>query len=88
VAALERAGYLERRPDPRDGRASLLRLSEAGAAALATTRTLRSDWAASALAGWDEDDAVRLSRLVERLIDDLEAASRHHGRLATDPIAS
>ncbi|MGY1771402.1 MarR family winged helix-turn-helix transcriptional regulator [Blastococcus sp. SYSU D00813] len=88
VAALQRAGYLERRPDPRDGRASLLRLSDAGAAALATTRALRNDWAATALGGWDEDDAVRLSELVERLLGDLEAAARHPGRPATDRVAS
>jgi DNA-binding MarR family transcriptional regulator len=75
VAALERAGYVERRPDPRDGRASLLRLTEVGAAALATTRALRGTWAASSLADWDEDDAVRLSELVERLLGDLEHAA-------------
>ncbi|MGY1746850.1 MarR family winged helix-turn-helix transcriptional regulator [Blastococcus sp. SYSU D00695] len=88
VAALERAGYVERRPDPRDGRASLLRLTDAGAAALATTRALRNDWAATALSGWDEVDAVRLSELVERLLDDLEAALRDPGRAAPAPVAS
>src|SRR4051795_5982729 len=30
VAALERAGYVERRPDPRDGRASLFRNTPVG----------------------------------------------------------
>ena len=35
LAVLERSGYVERRPDPRDGRASLLRLTPAGAEALA-----------------------------------------------------
>lgn len=83
MAALERVGYVERRPDPGDGRASLLSLTEAGAAALATARGLRNDWAASALSGWSEDDAVRLSELVERLLADLEAAARDSGRLAT-----
>ncbi|RBY82721.1 MarR family winged helix-turn-helix transcriptional regulator [Blastococcus sp. TF02A-26] len=89
VAVLERAGYVERRPDPRDGRASLLRLTDAGTAALATTRALRDDWAASALAGWDEDDAVRLSELVERLLVDLEhATATDAGRLVTSRAAS
>ena len=58
------------------------------AAALATTRALRDDWAASALARWDEDDAVHLSELVERLIDDLEAAVRDPGRPASSRVAS
>jgi DNA-binding MarR family transcriptional regulator len=38
VDAMERDGYLERRPDPNDGRAKLLRLSARGRAALATAR--------------------------------------------------
>jgi DNA-binding MarR family transcriptional regulator len=88
VAALERAGYVERRPDSQDGRASLLRLTDAGAAALATTRALCDDWAASALAGWDEGDAVRLSELVERLLDDLTAVLPPSGRPPAPRVAS
>ena len=45
LAVLERLGYVERRPDPQDGRASLLRLTAAGADALAATRALRAEWA-------------------------------------------
>src|SRR3954449_2314398 len=43
VAVLERSGYVERRPDPVDGRASLLRVTPAGLAALDAARSLRSD---------------------------------------------
>ena len=39
VAVLERSGLITRRPDPQDGRASLLGLSEAGRAVLAHTRS-------------------------------------------------
>jgi DNA-binding MarR family transcriptional regulator len=78
VAALERAGHVQRRPDPHDGRASLIRLSESGAAALTQTRAVRSGWAADALAGWDEDDARRLGDLVERLAADLDRAADPH----------
>jgi DNA-binding MarR family transcriptional regulator len=74
LAVLERAGYVERRPDPLDGRASLLRLTPAGAAALEDARTLRSDWALTALSDWDEDDARRLTALLDRLVTDLEAS--------------
>jgi DNA-binding MarR family transcriptional regulator len=38
VDDMERRGYLERRPDPTDGRARLLHLSEHGRAALAAAR--------------------------------------------------
>ena len=61
LAVLERLGYVERRPDPRDGRASLLRLTAAGADALAGARALRADWALSALADWDESRRPRSS---------------------------
>jgi DNA-binding MarR family transcriptional regulator len=74
VAALERAGYVARRPDPRDGRASLFSLTPAGSAALAATRVERAHWAAAALSGWDEQEAERLGELLDRLLADLEAA--------------
>ena len=74
LAALERSGYVFRRADPHDGRASLLSLTEAGAGALAAARSLRADWALGALAGWDEPDARLLSDLLDRLVVDLETA--------------
>ena len=74
LAVLERLGYVERRPDPQDGRASLLRLTADGAEALAAARALRSDWALTALAGWDEAEARQLSGLLERLVADLATA--------------
>ncbi|MGY1622531.1 MarR family winged helix-turn-helix transcriptional regulator [Geodermatophilus sp. SYSU D00965] len=83
LAALERSGYVERRPDPDDGRASLLHLTEAGAAALAGTRAARSEWATTALAAWDEDDAQQLSAFLERLAADLERSSASPGRVAS-----
>ena len=75
VSALERARYVDRRPDPLDGRASLISLSGAGAAALARTRVVRSEWATAALADWDEDDARLLGDLLERLVADLDRAA-------------
>jgi len=72
LAALERSGHVVRRPDPQDGRASLLSLTQTGADALAAARALRSDWALGALAGWDETDARLLSDLLDRLVTDLD----------------
>lgn len=74
LAALERSGYVERHPDPRDGRASLLRLTAQGSSALAATRAVRADWALTALSGWDEEDARRLTDLLDRLRADIETA--------------
>jgi DNA-binding MarR family transcriptional regulator len=74
IGVLERNGYVERRPDPQDGRASLFRLTEAGVEALAGARTLRNEWSLTALAGWAESDARMLSDLLDRLVVDLETA--------------
>ncbi len=78
IAALERAGHVERHPDPVDGRAIMLTLTPAGADALAATRALRADWALGALSGWDEQDACTLSDLLDRLVSDLETAGVPH----------
>jgi DNA-binding MarR family transcriptional regulator len=78
LAVLERLGYVERRPDPQDGRASLLRLTDVGAEALAAARALRAEWALTALSGWDESDARLLSDLLDRLVTDLEMAGAVH----------
>ena len=74
LAVLERLGYVERRPDPQDGRASLLSLTSEGARALDAARELRAEWSLTALAGWDESDARALSDLLDRLVADLATA--------------
>jgi DNA-binding MarR family transcriptional regulator len=76
VSALEHAGYVQRRPDPVDGRASLISLSDAGAAALAHTRDVRSQWATEALSDWTEDEARQFTALLEKLADGLDRAGR------------
>jgi DNA-binding MarR family transcriptional regulator len=79
LAALERSGLVERRPDPLDGRASLLHLTPEGVHALAASRALRADWALSALATWDEAEARTLGSLLDRLVADLETAGPARG---------
>lgn len=74
LAVLERSGYVERHPDPHDGRAALLRLTAQGAEALTATRAMRADWALGALSGWSEHDARRLTDLLDRLRADIEVA--------------
>src|SRR5215218_6218530 len=78
LAVLERQGHVERRPDPQDGRASLLRLTPQGASALAAARALRAEWSLAALSGWDESDARLLSELLDRLVADLQTAGAPH----------
>jgi DNA-binding MarR family transcriptional regulator len=85
IAVLERAGHVQRQPDPVDGRASLLSLTAAGVDAIAATRALRQEWAHTALASWDEDDARTLSDLLDRLVADLETAGTPRGAAARVP---
>jgi DNA-binding MarR family transcriptional regulator len=65
VDQLERAGYVERTPDPRDGRARLVRVAERGAAAVRASMPVIADiearWAAHL-------GAVRTAQLRETLI--------------------
>lgn len=71
VAMLCAAGLVSRRPDPEDGRASLLELTESGRACL---EQHRAQWArrfTTALAHWDDDDATQLLTLLRRLSADV-----------------
>jgi len=84
VAALEHAGYVDRQPDPVDGRASLISLSPGGVAALARTRDVRSQWTLAALDDWTEEEARRLSDQLAKLADGLDRAARRRPARSAD----
>ena len=73
LEALEKRGYVERIPDPNDGRAKLVRLTQAGVEAeQAATRIIgeiEAEWA-RLLGG---RDAEQLRSLLQRLLDALRA---------------
>ncbi|GAA3696392.1 MarR family transcriptional regulator [Gordonia hankookensis] len=56
VAALEEQGFVERTPDPDDGRARLLNPTPAGVELIANARTERARVLAAALDRLDDDD--------------------------------
>lgn len=66
VAMLEKHGFIARRPDPDDGRASLLQLTATGAAALADGRQARASVIKSMFADWDDEQLAHLVSLVRR----------------------
>jgi DNA-binding MarR family transcriptional regulator len=66
VQALEHGGFVERRPDPTDRRASLLDLSDQGREVLTETRARRREWLRAALGDWDEHDHEEFGRLLEK----------------------
>jgi DNA-binding MarR family transcriptional regulator len=71
VNEMERLGYVERRPDPADGRAKLVCMTERGARAQRAggqiVREIEADW--SALLGEEEFETLRA--LLQRLHDAL-----------------
>jgi DNA-binding MarR family transcriptional regulator len=76
VRDLERAGLIERSDDPDDQRASRLRLSAQGEAALNRVRAARQVAMRNLLVGWSRDDQLRLAKLVGRLAERMEALTR------------
>jgi DNA-binding MarR family transcriptional regulator len=85
VGQLARAGYVERRPDPQDGRAVQIAASDAGTRVARELGTRRQETIVSALASWDPADIATLVTLLARLNDDLDAFRPHLGRSSLDP---
>ena len=86
VAHLVDLGYLERGPDPDDGRACHLALTASGAAALDAHRRARDDYLARLTNSWSDSDRHALVVLVDRLAGeftkDLQERGPLHPRIA------
>ncbi|WP_026554779.1 MarR family winged helix-turn-helix transcriptional regulator [Arthrobacter sp. 35W] len=67
VADLAELGMIERRPDPADGRAQLLALSQAGQDYLAATGRRRAATLERMLAGWSEAEAAAATAIIAKL---------------------
>jgi DNA-binding MarR family transcriptional regulator len=87
VAQLARAGYVQRRPDPEDGRAVQLVATREGERVADDIGRHRQAVIAAALAHWSPADVRTLVALMGRLNDDLEAFRPHVGRGLDDPPA-
>lgn len=74
LASLTARGLIHREPDPDDGRAQVLSLTEEGGRAVARERARRVALVTDALDGWGEEDSAELARLLGRLTDTLEAS--------------
>ena len=87
VGQLARAGYVERRPDPQDGRAVQLAASDAGTCVAHELGARRQEAIMSALASWDPADIAMIVTLLARLNDDLDAHRPHLVRTFLDQSA-
>ena len=75
IAALVRIGYVERRPDPADGRACLLAATDEGHRVFEANRERRNRDISRVTSDWDEADRERLVELMDRFTTALE---NHH----------
>ncbi|WP_084108966.1 MarR family winged helix-turn-helix transcriptional regulator [Knoellia aerolata] len=73
VSHLVAQGLVERLPDPSDGRAHVLTLTEPGRDLLVAIRERRNAWLAEVTADWDDADLADFDRLLQRFADDVAA---------------
>ncbi|MFE0036703.1 MarR family winged helix-turn-helix transcriptional regulator [Streptomyces sp. NPDC059015] len=71
VAHVAGRGWIERSPDPDDGRSRILRLTPAGVARLEDLGRRTTDLFAHHLKDWSDDDVGRLNALLARLRESL-----------------
>jgi DNA-binding MarR family transcriptional regulator len=76
VAQLHSAGLIERTPDPVDGRAQRVKLSDAGADRLEAALRARRALLEKSLESWDPHDLDQLDRLLTRFAADVEALTQ------------
>ena len=75
VNDLVRLGYVERRPDPDDGRAVLLELTAPGQAYL---RKLSAAWheiVADSLVDWEPREIAKFATMIDRFVANLESSA-------------
>ncbi|MBP1234374.1 DNA-binding MarR family transcriptional regulator [Arthrobacter sp. PvP102] len=76
IADLEEHGLVVRRPDPEDGRAQLVALSEAGAAKLHEIEQQRTATLQGYLQDWSETDAEETAKTLKKLAESLRDSAR------------
>jgi DNA-binding MarR family transcriptional regulator len=76
VAQLHGAGLIERTPDPIDGRAQRVKLSDAGADRIEAALRARRSLLEKSLESWDSRDLDQLDRLLRRFAADVEAQTQ------------
>jgi DNA-binding MarR family transcriptional regulator len=73
VAALERSGFVVRNRADSDGRVTIARVTDEGAAALQKLIAVGDGHIADAIAGWPETEQHEFARMFQRFVEDLRA---------------
>ncbi len=72
VTALERDGLVQRRPDPRDGRGTVIEPTGTGLAQVDAVRKARREVYDVVLGDWSPSDRAQLAAVLKRLTDTLD----------------
>jgi DNA-binding MarR family transcriptional regulator len=72
IDRLQKAGWVERRPNPADGRGTLVALTDAGRALIDEAVVAHIDNQRALLAALSEAEQVQLSKLLGKLLAGLE----------------
>jgi DNA-binding MarR family transcriptional regulator len=86
LRGLEGKGYVDRIPDPDDGRASLIAISTSGREKLDAAHRRVADGLAEVLGGWDPEEMATLSEGLVRLQRTLSADSPESNRSGADGV--
>jgi DNA-binding MarR family transcriptional regulator len=73
VRALEQLGLVQRSPDPDDGRAFRVELTEQGIEQWESSARRRTELLSAAMEGWSEDEIETFERLMTRFADGVAA---------------
>ena len=77
ISHLTATGFVIKVPDPDDGRAQLVTLSDEGRAILDDLVARREAWFGELLADWPEEDVQAFTQYVDRFCDTVAADQRH-----------
>ena len=83
TSSLAQHGLLVKLPDPEDGRASMLSLTDEGAELVARLGQLRGEWFKDMLQGWDPRDVAHFSLCLDRLSQSCETSRERLLRTAS-----
>jgi DNA-binding MarR family transcriptional regulator len=70
ASRLEAAGLVHRDPDPADGRAVLLTLTEAGSRTVAVLRTRLAEHITSSISDWPYGEVTAFARMLRKFAED------------------